>query len=136
MLKRTLILASLALLLITACATNSSGNLKRSIEVEDYQVTWSDVLVSPALQDLHSDILVNLQTQESIFMFSRFSPNNDRTIDLMEFIALAEKAVVAETSCQWLGYDRAIDAQLRARGLLASATNESLFFAKLKCNWL
>ena len=50
---------------------------------------------------------------------------------LSELITLAERAVTAEGSCQWLGYDRALDRRMRS-GLL-SQTDERGFFARLRC---
>ncbi|MEP3440316.1 MAG: hypothetical protein ABJN72_02455 [Sulfitobacter sp.] len=49
------------------------------------------------------------------------------------FVALARQAVNADGSCEWLGYDRGFDLSVRATGQLASASDERLFFAKLRC---
>ncbi|KEJ88866.1 hypothetical protein Z948_2091 [Sulfitobacter donghicola DSW-25 = KCTC 12864 = JCM 14565] len=48
-----------------------------------------------------------------------------------KFVSLARQAVTAEGSCEWLGYDRGFDLSVRAG--LASASDERLFFAKLRC---
>ena len=54
-------------------------------------------------------------------------------LPLERFVSLARQAVSAEGSCEWLGYDRAFDLSVRAVGRLASASDERLFFAKLRC---
>lgn len=53
-----------------------------------------------------------------------------------ELIRLAEQGVAAEGTCQWLGYDKTLDASMRSRGGLASPSDKRLFFAKLRCSWL
>lgn len=54
-------------------------------------------------------------------------------LPLSRLISDAERAVRASGSCQWLGYDKKLDARMRARGALASSTDTRLFFAKLRC---
>lgn len=60
-------------------------------------------------------------------------PKRDRR-SLPDLIAFAERAVRAEGSCQWMGYDRVLDMRLRAGGALASLSDARLFFARLRCS--
>lgn len=55
-------------------------------------------------------------------------------LDLERLVELAERAVKAEGSCKWLGYDRELDLQARRLGSLASVNDQRLFFAKLRCS--
>lgn len=59
-----------------------------------------------------------------------------KELSFERFVGLAQVAVESEGSCTWIGYDRGIDLRLRVVGALASASDERLFFARLRCDWL
>ncbi|WP_299964955.1 hypothetical protein [uncultured Roseobacter sp.] len=50
-----------------------------------------------------------------------------------QLIALGERAVKAEGSCTWTGYDRQLDRQFRSVGALARSDDQRVFFARLRC---
>jgi len=61
------------------------------------------------------------------------SRSGQQGVPLEEFVSLARQAVQAEGGCVWLGYDRTFDQSARSVGAIASAGDERLFFAKLRC---
>lgn len=59
--------------------------------------------------------------------------NKPVALPLSRLISDAQRAVKASGTCQWLGYDKALDMRMRARGAVASLSDTRLFFAKLHC---
>ena len=54
-------------------------------------------------------------------------------LSFAELLSKAERAVKAEGSCVWPGYDRKLDLAVRSTGSLARLDDDRIFFVKMRC---
>lgn len=101
---------------------------RHAVDFGGVKISWSDFL---QISKMHAKTFPQ-KRGESLYMFVA-QPASGTKLTFKKFIELSEKAVAAEDRCQWFGYDKALDQQVRSVGALASSKDERLFFARLKC---